>query len=123
MKAKEPSTPEPLWKLQHRCAADLTRWLANSTDFRADYDELRSFAHHLHWSAGLTELDEDKPSPEHLDKIERMFLEMIEQAPSRLQPHHFGAWKRPNWELELFGELRREWLPLTDVEADHYGPD
>jgi len=29
----------------------------------------------------------------------------------------------PDWEGEVFAALRREYLPLTDSEGDHYGPE
>jgi hypothetical protein len=72
-------------------------------DFRAEYEELRGLALHLPWNPGLPEFEEDRPSSELLDLVERMFLEMIEQAPFRLQPTRFGAWTRPDWEPELIG--------------------
>lgn len=120
MSTNESSGPQSLRKLQSRCASDLTQWLANSEDFRAEYEELRSLGRHLPWNPRLPEFEEDNPSPELIDLVERVFLEMIEQAPSRLQPASFGAWARPDWESELIGELRREYL---GIEGDRYGPE
>ncbi len=111
---------QALRQVQSRCAADLTQWLTKMEDFRAEYEELRSLALHLPWNPGLPEFEEDRPSPELLDLVQRMFLEMIEQAPFRLQPTRFGAWTRPDWEPELIGELRCEYL---GIEGDHYGPE
>lgn len=102
---------------QSKCASALTRWLENSEDFREGYEELRTASLHLPWGGGLPEFEE--VTPELLDQIERLFLEMLEQASSRLLPEEFGA----DWEPELFGALRREYLPLTEIEGDHYGPE
>ncbi len=123
MNTNESSGTQSLRKLQSLSASALTDWLANLEGFCAEYEELRDLALHLPWNPGLPEFEEDRPSPELLDLVERMFLEMIEQAPSRLQPASFGAWTRPDWEPELIGELRREWLPLTTLGGDHYGPE
>lgn len=104
------------------CASALARWLANLPDFREAYEELRAAVREMP-VRNLPEFEEEKPTPELLDQIERVFLAMLDNAPSSLQPQTFGAGRRQGWEAEMFGALRRDNLPLTSLESDNYGPE
>jgi hypothetical protein len=104
---------------QSKCANALTQWLGNSEGFLEGYEELRAVSLHLPWGGGLPEFEE--VTPELLDQMERTLLEMLEQASFSLSSYEVGL--MPDWQGDVFAALRRECLPLTDSEGDHYGPE
>ncbi|MBL9117956.1 MAG: hypothetical protein JNJ83_23310 [Verrucomicrobiaceae bacterium] len=103
--------------LRQKCVSGLMVWLINSDDFRAEYEELRQLTHRMTIQS-LPELEEDKPDWELERQIERTFEVMVDEAPLAALREALEA---EDGLLNLYGALRREYLPST--EGNHYGPN
>ncbi|MHB1080339.1 MAG: hypothetical protein ACYC67_13105 [Prosthecobacter sp.] len=99
---------------RQKCSSELTQWLVNAKDFRADYGE-------IHQLLGLPECEEDEPPVQLQRDIERALMNVLEMAPTRLQPGHFP--QTGDWQGDLLNQLLNELKPLSSLESDSYGPN
>ncbi len=123
-------TADSFCDLRVSCVDTLMRWLINSDEWQANYEELRSTVFHMtirnlpnlerEYEAYLTE--DGKPTPELVNMIEHVFRVMVYEAPRHMLEEAIQSGDDDNI-LNLYGSLRREYLPLTTLEGDHYGPD
>ena len=99
---------------RQKCSSELTQWLVNSKDFREEYGE-------IHQLLGLPECEEDEPPVELQWDIERALMNVLEMAPTRLQPGHFP--QMGDWQGDLLNQLLSELKESSSLESDSYGPN
>jgi hypothetical protein len=105
---------ESINSARQKCSSELTQWLVNSTDFREAYGEIYQLL-------GLPECETDKPPVRLQHQIERALMNMLEMAPTNLQPMYFP--QTGDWQGDLLSQLLKELKPLSSLESDSYGPN
>jgi hypothetical protein len=121
---------DSLGDLRTRCVDALTRWLTASDEWRAEYEELRSNVlsmtirnlPDLEREYELYVTDDGRPTVELVNMIEQVFQVMVDETPRYMLEDAMRS-EGIDDVLDLYGKLRREHLPLTSLEGDHYGPD
>lgn len=99
---------------RQKCSSELTQWLVNSKDFREVYGE-------IHQLLGLPECETDRPPVKLQHQIEAALLNLLETAPTRLQPENFPQTR--DWQGNLLSLLLNELKAPSSLESDSSGPN